>query len=430
MKPLLHTVTRCLAALLTLLVFTSCSPEYIGYGVVLWSPDESVVTSGAMIPVVSESDMADTYTLEIDETNVEVARFRVRVFEEESQAIDAAAAYAPVAPLYGEALLNALPMRSEKTTETDNRVYRLGKGEIVKIVGRDEEPTDIHGLVGRWYEAITAGGTRGYVFGHSLRVFNPLTDEQVAQAAPADPYIERLLGNIWRPASFGEMVNTGRYDLRLFSPRYGLFPNKDEKRLDVVMPSYSATFEYTEITEVGARRYLAAGTSLQLTFTAGGSLSIQFIIDDQQYSLALQTFESELDQYIEAELERRDQIYEQFYELGPTLTSSSYGTITFAPNGAFTWESFDALVPAAIPASAQPSGRLMLNHHLSEEIEASYDGVLTFAFNGVSTDDAPHFLYTVGDDGLRLVFAPPATIEDTIIQRRTSAPIVAFFAAE
>jgi len=413
-----------------LLMLASCGPQYIGYGVLLWSPDETVVSSGALTPVVSDSEISNSYVLEIGDETLEVEKFRVAFYEDEATAVEAAAAYAPLAPLYGRSLINALPMRSARTTEQDNRVYRLKEGELVKIVDRDEEPTNIHGLVGRWYEALTAEGTRGYVFGHSLQVYNPVTDEPDNEDDATDPYIDLLLGGVWRPESFSRMVTTGHYDLREFSPRYGLFPRPEEQELELVMPSYSTTFAYTEIANVGTRRYLAAGTSLQLQFRTDGRLSAQFIIDDQQYSLALIRFEQEIDEYIHQELERRAEIYQTLYDAGPTLASNSYGTITLDQSGSFTWEEFDALVPNAIPARARSTGRIELNHYLDAGIAGEYSGVLTFVFSGISVDESPHFVYTLNDEGLRLVYAPPATIEENAVTRISTTPIVAFFSGQ
>lgn len=421
-------VALCVVTVIFASFLLACGPEYVGYGLLIWSPDESLASSGSVHPVIEQSQISETYTVELDGSTLEVPLFRLELYADREQAEAAAAEYADVAPLYGRSMINALPIRSEPSTTTENRVYRLGEGETVKIVWRDPEITDIHGLVGRWYEAITRDGTRGFVFGYSLEVYDSTRDEALVDDGDgSDELIELLLADVWRPTSFQDMIDSGKFDLTRFSPSYGLFPFPDEQKLELNMPTYSVVFEYDDIARVGSGRYLAEGTTLQLEFRRNNELGIQFILDDDEYRLALRQLEREVREYIDEELERRAEIYEQLYEIGPVLMSNSYGTISLDQSGYFTWTDFTALVPQAIPADAGNAGRISLDVNLGKDLEGSFDGVLTFLFDGINASSAPSFLYTKTGDGIRLIFAPPETIEFREVIRESATPIVAFF---
>jgi hypothetical protein len=42
-----------------IIFFLSCSPKTIGYGTIVWSPDENSFQTGQNVTVISESDLAD-----------------------------------------------------------------------------------------------------------------------------------------------------------------------------------------------------------------------------------------------------------------------------------------------------------------------------------------------------------------------------------
>ena len=105
--------------LCTLFVLLGCGTQEIGTGVVLWSPDESVVESGSLVTILSQSDISDTYQVRIDSLDepLEIERWRVELFIERDAAQARAAEYAASldgnTQLYARATRNALPMRSD-----------------------------------------------------------------------------------------------------------------------------------------------------------------------------------------------------------------------------------------------------------------------------------------------------------------------------
>ncbi|MCK4515775.1 MAG: hypothetical protein KAU31_10985, partial [Spirochaetaceae bacterium] len=217
---------------------TGCGRR-LGYGVLLWSEDEDKIASGSLVSVVSESDLQDIYVIRPEANSDEsgsgqmtVARWRVRFFEIEEDAVGAADAYQELATVYARSGRNALPMRNDPELKTGNIAYRLREGEVVKLIGREDEETDLSGLVSYWYLALTETGIEAYVFGYELSLFDPQNpDAEFAESGTVDPLLQLLLDNVWRPIYFVDMIVNGAYDLGLFHEEYGLFPNPEERSL-------------------------------------------------------------------------------------------------------------------------------------------------------------------------------------------------------
>ncbi|HKJ84556.1 MAG TPA: hypothetical protein VKA06_00695, partial [Spirochaetia bacterium] len=295
--------------------------------------------------------------------------------------------------------------------------------------GRLPEQTNLQGLVSYWYEALTATGARGWTFGYTLEVFDPTDPSLVVDTGGnTDPLIDLLLQNTWRPMSFIDMISSGAIDLEEFRAEYGLFPDPENRQLELVLPRHATIFEYEAITPVGSRRYVATGTSLQMTFQRNDELSIQYDLGGQQHTLALQRVAGGIDDYIERENERRSLVYEELIERGPEFTSNAYGTLTFLEEQRFNWTGYSRLVPTAIPPGTGTSGRVDLGLFLSAALLQEFDGALSFVFEGNATPAS--FAYTFRDGGVRLVWIPPRDIEDRLVLRTTASPLTIFMSAD
>jgi len=422
--------TALLALILAVAATLIGCDRKIGYGVLLWSPDEDQISSGSVVSVLSESDIQDTYGIRDEETSTEatVDRWRVRFFETEEEAQSEAAAYAELATVYARSGRNALPMRSAPEIKDDNIVYRLRDGEVIKIIDRAEEETNLSGLVSYWYTALTDTGIQAHVFGYELQLFDP-TDPSAdfATSGSTDPLIQLLLDNVWRPVYFVDMIANGTYDLDLFQEKYGLFPNPDENTLKLVLPYHTIDFTYDALTNVGPRKYLAEGTSLQMTFNRGDELSLQYVYEDRQYILAMQRVDGNIQDYVDAELERRDAIYQELLDRGPVFTSGSYGRITLLEDNEFIWTGYERLVPAAIPDGLGTTGKVILDLYLSSQLTANYDGVVSFKFDGAPSPVT--FIYALVPDGIRMVYVPETDIDEYVVTGSGVSSITLFFSA-
>jgi hypothetical protein len=420
--------------LLLIVALSGCGGRGIGWGVLLWSPFEEMVNSGSVVRVASESDLNDIYVIEHEslEEPEEIDRWRVSLFSSSEEATTAADAYSESldgnARLYASAERNALPMRSEPDSLANNIVYRLREGETMKLVGRQSEQTNVEGLVSYWYEALTETGVRAWVFGYTLRVFDPLDETIVIESGQGDdPLMDLLLQNIWRPIYFVDMIANGAIDLELFKPEYGLFPDPEQNRLKLVLRRHSVVFDYNEIVNVGPRKYLAEGTSLQMTFQRNDELSLQYLVDGQQFVLAMQRVAGDVNDYVEAELARRSAAYERLLEQGPAFSSDNYGHIKFLEDQHFTWDGYSRLVPAAISEGSGNSGVVDLGLFLSAELMPSYDGAISFLFS--SGREAVRFIYVFRGDGIRMVYVPENDINDRVVLRESLNPLTLFFSS-
>ncbi|MEE8441997.1 MAG: SH3 domain-containing protein, partial [Spirochaetia bacterium] len=412
----------------------------LGYGVLLWSTDEDEIASGSVVSVVSQSDLQDTYLIRIEanrpDTNsvdpdsgqLTLTRWRVRFFEAEEDATRDAAANQELATVYARSLRNALPMRSDPELRSANIVYRLRDGEVVKLIGREDEQSDLSGLVSYWYSALTETGVEAYVFGYELSLFDPLDSDAVfAESGTADLRLQLLLDNVWRPIYFVDMIVNGAYDLKLFNGKYGLFPKPEERSLELVMPYHSTTFNYDAIVKVGPRRYLAEGTSLQLTFNRGDELSFQYVLDGRQYILAMQRVPRDIQDYVDAELERRRDTYQRLLDRGPAFSSGNYGRITLLEDERFIWSGYERLVPAVIARGLGTGGRVLLDLYLGPQLVDRFDGAVSFRFDGHT--ESVSFVYALVPDGIRMVYVPQTDIDEIIMTGSGVSSITLFFSA-
>ncbi len=412
----------------------ACGSRTIGTGVILWSPEETVIRSGSVVTVLSQSDITDTYRVSADELvePLDIARWRVEVHAEETTARMRAAEYLSALEgnpsLHARATRSALPLRSEPRASAGNTVYRLRENEQVKLIGREPEQTNIEGLVSYWYEAMTETGERGWVFGYTLQVFDPTDDTVVVETGRgADPLIDMLLQNVWRPVYYLEMISSRAFDLELFRPEFGLFPRPEDNQLELVLPYHATVFEYERIAAAGPRRYVAEGTSLQLTFQRNDELSLRYTHDGRQYVLAMQRVPGDIQEYVENEIERRRARYERLLERGPDFGSDAYGALTLLENQRFNWSGYHRLVPTAISPQASSTGRIDLGLYLSPALRQEYQGALSFSFDGAQATTS--FVYQLLEGGIRLVWVPANNIRDRVVQSVGVSPLTIFMSA-
>lgn len=419
---------RSLAFLSALIgiVLVSCGPRPLGYGVVLWAPDETFVSNGQAVAISQESNLRDTYTLVPEDggREMEIAKWRVRFFRRRGEAEEFAAEYAPYAEVLASSQINGLPVRPQPSNRVE-WIYRLAEGQRVKVIDRQDEPTDLGGLQGYWYKVLTNDGFEGYVFDAQLDVFRR-GEEPAPTEEEADPTLQRFLATTWRPEYFQEMVENNTVDLSRFRPEYGLFPNPEEQTVSVVLPKTTASFEYTGILKVASNRYVFQGTTLQLTVRRENLVSVQYSYNGAEQSRVFTIFEQDIQEIIDGELERRASLYEQFLD-AEVLESGAYGTIRFEPQRRFQWTGFSRLVPVAIPRTAGEQGTVEFSRFLADRFRGQYDGVISFQFAGTPQETLTHFLFSFRAEGVQFVYAPESTIEDRVVLEQSLSPLIMFF---
>ena len=120
------------------LFFTSCSDKIMGYSVVLWTLPEQQIKSGDIVPVYIKSNISHVYVIGNQQgEKIEVALWQLTDPVKKGKIKNVAARYADNAATYASVKLDGLPCRAEPVN-TAKQVYRLRKGEIIKIPQKDD----------------------------------------------------------------------------------------------------------------------------------------------------------------------------------------------------------------------------------------------------------------------------------------------------
>jgi hypothetical protein len=334
---------------------------------------------------------------------------------------------------YAENLQDGLPVRSSPDNSA-GRVYRLKNAEVIKILARVEGSAALGAsgdpLPGDWYQIMTSDGTTGYCFSYRLRLFEheagPLVVETVDQGSGEDPELDRMLALTWSSEAYGDMVNSGYFDVDELSLHWGFFPGQDTGIARVYVSGLDQTFSYTGIKAVGNRTWRFEGTSLQMSLRSDTTLVVQFT--DKAGALRTLVFvalATEPDDLIAQENARREELFRSFYEQGPVFTSNNYGTLTLIPDGTFSWTGSRLLVPQVIPAGARQNGLLAMDLYLTGDLRQRYEGAFSMRFDGSAVP--ARFMYLFDAQGLRVEFVPETSMDGNLVARRASSPIVIYF---
>jgi hypothetical protein len=286
---------------------------------------------------------------------------------------------------------------------------------------------------------LTEDGSAGYCFSYRLRIFEhsggPLAAVQEGEPAAEDLELERLLSKKWSDGSYGAMIGAGRINLEALSRRWGFDPGQDTGIAHIKAENLDRSFSYTAIRAAGSRTWRFEGTSLQMYLSSDTTLEVQFTENGGALrSLRFAALPSEIDDLIMQETARRQGLFEVLYSQGPSYTSHNYGTLSFEENGRFTWTGYNILVPQVIPATALEGGVVDMRLFLANSLEDRYNGAFTLRFDtsGAAVSNRPasaeaDFMYTLDNQGFRIEYAPPSSMDGIVVSRRASSPMVIYF---
>lgn len=440
----------------------SCSRR-LGYGVLLWSEEDSGIPSGTVLPVHIRSNIDGVWVVGIPEEyrqegseldKLELPLWQLEFFGSKSKALAWAQNFAEFAAAYGETTQDGLPIRAEPDNAA-RRVYRLRLGQIVKILGRAAGNPVMSGdtpLPGEWLKVLTDDGSVGYCYSFRLRIFEhsagPLVAE--AEAGQLDPEqeqkLEPVLSRVWSPDWYKEMVDRRQIDLESFSERWGFFPAQDTGIVHLSLPDIDRAYQYSRIVPAGENSWRFEGAPLLMTLRSPNLLAVQHLeAGGAQRTYLFTALPVDVKDLVAQETERRSAGIRTLYERGPLFRSENYGTLVFSQEGGFSWTSFDLLVPSIVPSDVRGAGNAELRLFVDPSLEGLYDGSLTLRFDraqalqeeGASESSAPavrssgaavvDFLYKLEPTGLRLEHVPPSGIEGSIVRRRAPSPVVIYF---
>ena len=354
-----YTVTLLLIIISAAL--SSCGSKYTGWAVLYIEDSENGLEAGTVFPVLQESDIRDAYTIEAagHDTGLDIARWKMSFHEKEDDARQFAADYTEWIDIYAVTLLNGLSIR-ESADSSSERIYKLREGQTVKIIGRNEQMVNIADHDGYWYSVLTEDGTSGYCFDKNLRMYNAREEGAGITSVLDTELLQTFYNRAFRPEYFKDMIRENRIDLSRFRTTRGIFAYPEEKKIVLSLKDMQQVFEYTSVSQNSSGRFIFEGSSLMVEMRGENTIAIYYNHNSKEYAEVM-VYISNIEELIEAEIERRKLLFEQIAELG-SVSSSAYGRIIFEENRAFRWTNYKRLVPGVLPESAGENGRLEFNY--------------------------------------------------------------------
>jgi len=354
------------------------------------------------------------------------------------KAIKRAEAFARYAPVYAENLQDGLPIR-ENPDNSARRVYRLRTGDTLKIldIAKGSPAISANGdpLPGDWYKVLTRDGITGYCFSYRLKLYDnynePIQAAQVTRRE-ADPDLDIVMSRTWSPESYLQMVSSRRLNIAELEKNWRFDPGQDTGIAKILVPGIDKEFVHEGIYADGERAWRFEGTNLQMHLRSNTMLAVQYVENTGgMRTLLFVSLSASVKDLIIQENARRESQFSAIFNQGPVFTSNNYGTITFSQSGEFSWDDFDLLVPHLIPLDATGNGRVLMDLFLTPSFEDRYTGACTFRFANVpASKNRVRFMYSLDNQGLRLEVVPDYAVEDIIVTRRSSSPMVLYFYRE
>jgi len=411
-------------------LLAACSGGGIGYGVVLLSPDSNALMTGSFVTVKEKSEINNTYKIEQPGSQqiYEIDTWRVEVFEKESEARARAEAYDKYENLFARNLRDGLAVREEPTINS-NRVYKLRKGQVIKIIEKTDVQEKIGGHDGVWYRVLTKDGVQGYVFDYYLKIFDSTAEPEETEGPDLSP-IRTMLERTYRPDIYKSMREKQQIKLDRFTDEYGLFSDLENKTITIRFYNKVYNFEYEEILRISEKRYAFPPADLELIIRSDDEIQAVFSQEDKTYDPTFVYFGNEKIQEIRTqERERRSKLFKGLIENGPLFTSNAYGEFEFSEEQHFTWSNLDRLVPTIIPDTLYKEGRISFDHFLNSDLKPEYTGVLAFHFTQ-NPSSPVLFLYSLDGRSLKLEYVSQRNVDERVVQQRSSSRLIMAFFGE
>ena len=412
----------------------SCKDKVMGYSVLLWNLPEYKIQSGDILPVYIRSNISQVYVVGIDGEKVEIPLWQLTDPVKKAKVGSVSKKYQECAHTYASVKIDGLPCRAEPVN-TAKQVYRLRKGEVIKLLymGNGQAPmTGGQPLEGNWYRILTKDGTQGWCFSYNLNLYE--TDENGEQVggqileeeAEDDNYYISILDKAWYPDSFSTMISSGNIDISKLHPSYNFTIDTVNNKVSLNMSGIHESWDYTGYTKTDDYEYTLNDIPIIIIYKKSTFIVVRYTGESgKPQELNLVTLDDDINAIVAEEKQRRADAYSKVASATGELSSSSYGKLSLNTDGTFKWSGYKLLVPAVISAGAKTAGTCSVKYAVSKELAASYDGVLTFKFEG--TTDEVNFLYKLENDGLRLEAANDATYNGILVTGRSSSPLIMYF---
>ena len=416
------------------LILTSCSDKIIGYSVVLWNIPEHKLQAGNVLPVYIKSNISHVYIVGLENgEKLEIPLWQMTEPVKKNKINNVAKKYQEYSHTYASVKTDGLPCRAE-AVNTSKQVYRLRKGEIIKILyqGNGQAPmTGGKPLEGNWYKILTEDGTQGWCFSYNLKLYEvddagkPLGGQTIVVEEEKDAHWDQVLANVWYPEEFKSLIESGNIDLSKLHPSYRFKIDQESKKVSLNTTAIHETWDFTGYTKTDDREYTLKGIPMKIIYRNAAYIVLRYTDSSgKPQDLNFVTLSENLTDIVNAEKERRTQAYMQIWSHGPIYSSSSYGKIEFNEDGSFRWTGYKLLVPSIIDAGTKNTGSASVKYSLDKSLKSSYDGLLTMKFDGMNRE--VNFLYKIDGDALRLEDTSGANFSGNQIKSRGTSPVIIY----
>jgi len=423
------------ACCLFVVLFSSCGS--LGYGVMLWGDQEHNIPDGSIVKVYIQSNISHTYVISAldSKEKIEIPLWKITEPQSKSKAKKQAKKYEEYQGTFASVVLDGLPIRQD-AINTSKQVYRLRQDEVIRVLYKGQGAAVSNGsnIAGEWLRVLTSTGTSGWCFSAKLDLYKGSISgerffkEAVVEGDDADPVLEEAVAKNWYPEYYNSFIRNKKIDLKRISDSYGFKFGIEEKSASIKTDELKLNFSYSQLNKLSEGKYefKDSDQKLQVKFEGADAITVTYVEKGKPKTVKFISMEEEaLAEIIDAEKERRLEEVRAIAANGPVFFSSNYGTISFTGEGKITWRNYGLLVPNIISREATGEAEVKVEYFLSNQLKATYDGVLTFYFAGQSKP--VNFFYKVTDTGLRLEESTGASVKDNTLTTRGTSPLIMFF---
>ena len=417
----------------------SCKDKVIGYSVVLWNNPEQEIKSGDVLPVYIKSNISHVYiagknlNLKENEQKIEIPLWQLTEPVKKSKLSAIKEKYQENARTYANVKTDGLPCRAEPVN-TAKQVYRLRKGEIIKILYKGNGQSPMTGgkpLPGEWYKILTDNGTTGWCFSYNLDLFetddngNRIGGNDFVDEVQEDEIYKLIVSNVWYPEEFRSLIDLEDIDLSKIHPSYRFTIDEENKKVSLNTQKIHESWIYDGYSKSDDREYELKNISIKIIYRKADYIVVRYTDETgKPQDLNFVTIKEDLNEIISKEKQRRSEELMNLWYKGP-YSSQSYGKLSFTEDNLFKWTGFKLLVPSVIPAGSKNNGSAQIKYSVSKTLKKDYDGIVTFTFEGSSQEI--NFLYKMDDGGLKLEDTIGASFKGNQITSRGVSPVIIFF---
>ena len=403
--------------LLILLALTGCNNK-MGYFLVYWPEDFSVMGSADLFPIKSESHLRKTHILNLGNSKyAEIASFRGAVFRTLQEAKAAQSELWEYKDLFAYAEAKT-PVRETPDVHSA-RVYILREGQVIKIIGRGKDKVQLgEHLSGFWYKVITEDGIIGYCFDKNLTIYMDDGKGNSTRTVDITMFTDRFFGTQWYPVEYREEMEEDYPNLAVLRDGRCLWGDYEKKEIYLRDGKREHRFKFTEVKQQSQNRILFVGAAIDITFYPDGRLFVRYSDDGVDKSEFFTTIDTPLQDYIAEQNKLKNKEYTiilrgvQYYE------SPENGRLRFNTDKTFVWtERYDA-VADLIPSANGDKGIVDNRRYVSAKLKKArgYDGVITMTFSRTAKE--LNFIFkrlTNGD--LQLIYVPEDSFKGLVLTR-------------